>query len=295
MPTRNFDLKLSGDKQHGYYVEVLNSPQAIRSNPHPLELPEEELEQWRYEVEKEQVSRETTGKLGRNLYQALFPPKILSLWTMSKSDASQQNPLRLRLDIRSPELAVVPWEIIHDGSVYLALTAKLPLARCVYDQPLIQLAEDTRPLNILLLVSTPHDAPPLPNIEREIDLISRGIESLKAAGKVGRLDLLRRTTRERLQSQLAQNDYQVLHYMGHGEFAEDKGYLILEDESGRATRVSGEIISYYFQRAPLRLLFLNACQTAVPSQSNSLLGVAQAALAAGFPAQWDPKLGIHVT
>jgi hypothetical protein len=284
MAYKDFDLKLSGERQQGFFVEVLQSPQFLRSNPVRLLLPEAEIAVWKSTIRVGLGTRTQTLTLGRHLFEALFPREILRIWESSMIEVDRRNPLRLRLDIRSAELTVVPWEIIHDGRGYLAMTGLTPLVRCSHDWRQVGPIEKTLPLNILMVVSQPSDAQALPNIERESRLIEAGISNLVKDRKVGRVDVIRKATRQRVQDQLAKNDYHVLHYMGHGIFENDKGYLIFEDENGRSERVDGETASYFFGGAPLRLLFLNSCETAVASQAESFLGTAQAALAAGVPA-----------
>ena len=284
MSYKNFDLKLSGERQQGFFVEVLQSPQSLRSNPVRLLLPEAEIAAWKSNIKVGLVTRTQTLTLGRHLFEALFPREILRIWESSMLEVDRKNPLRLRLDIRSAELTVVPWEIIHDGRGYIAMTGLTPLVRCSHDRRQVGPNENTLPLNILMVVSQPSDARALPNIEREARLIEAGISNLVKNHKVGRVDVIRKATRQRVQNQLVKNNYHVLHYMGHGIFENDKGYLIFEDGNGRSERVDGETASYFFGDAPLRLLFLNSCETAVASQAESFLGTAQAALAAGVPA-----------
>jgi CHAT domain len=279
----DFDLKLSSTASADYQVEVLGSP-SVRSNPVRLHLPEAALAAWQAQIKNGKPDKQLTHTLGRHLFEAVFQPEVLKVWQASQQGARTGETMRLRLDIRAPALTAVPWEIMHDGTCYLALTTQLPLLRYAYDQPVLSAVEDRRPLNILLLVSTPSDVPPLPDIERELQLISDSVQSLQSDGRVGQLDIVRHVTRQVLQQQLRQKEYQVLHYMGHGTFSADNGYLIFEDEHGRAEWVDGETLSYFFRTSPLRLLFLNSCQTSIPSQTDSLLGAAQAALVAGVPA-----------
>jgi hypothetical protein len=284
MSYQNFDLKLSGNGEQGFFVEVIGSPQSILSNPVRLHLPVEEIDYWRAAAKSGLITRELTVTLGRHLFDVLFPREVFRIWELSKRDANREHPLRLRLDIRSAALACVPWETIHDGSAHIAMTGVTPLVRCVQDRRQINPSENTLPLNILMVISTPRDAPSLPNIEREADLIGESIAKLKTDRRVARYDVLRNVTKQRLQNKLAEENYHVLHYMGHGAFENDNGYLIFEDENGYSERIDGETVSYFFGDAPLRLLFLNSCETAVPSKNESFLGVAQSALIAGVPA-----------
>ncbi|MGB7923281.1 MAG: CHAT domain-containing protein [Pyrinomonadaceae bacterium] len=280
----DFDLKLFSGGQQEYLVEVLHSPLSGRSEPFPLKLPETEIADWRNRSKSKRINSQTTTALGRKLFEALLPASIRTIWDKNEGAAGLQDVLRLRLDIRAPELADVPWEIIHDDRHFLALTPQRSVVRYLYNCVAFPPVARDAPLNVLLAISAPRDAPPLPAINHEVDRICSGLTALQAAGKMGRVDILRRMTLAGLQDQLRQRPYHILHYMGHGAFEQNQGYLILENEQGYARWVKAETLKYFFGGSPLRLLFFNACQTAINSQANSLLGVAHAALVAGLPA-----------
>jgi hypothetical protein len=279
----NFDLKLFGDESSGYFVEVVNSPMSRRSEPSPLEISVTLVDQWKSNIKKRLLNRLMWEDAGKTLFEALFPRPIRNAWERSLGGLPRNHGLRLRLDIRSPALATIPWEILHDGDRYLALTPERPIVRYFYAQPEAQIVTGIAPVNILLVVATPDDLPPLPAVEREIEMIRRGVKELCDGGKVGQVDLLRNATAESLQRKLRQG-YQVVHFIGHGAFEKDRGYLILEDEQGKAQRIDAQTLSYLCKETSLMLIFLNSCLGAVPSPQPSLFGASHAALAAGIPA-----------
>ncbi|MET0645720.1 MAG: CHAT domain-containing protein [Pyrinomonadaceae bacterium] len=284
MRYRDFDLKLYGGRTEGYYVEVVGSPVNRRSEAARLILPRStELEppEVRGGWAVAPVAPESPG---RALFGALFPEPIRRLWERSEATLGEQEILRLRLDIRAPELAALPWESIHDGSYHLALSPRHPVVRFFFDGPEVFPEEIRGPLNLLLAVSTPNDAPPLPAVEEELKLTRESLDELKRAGRIGHVKVMRGASLRKLQAELRKRPYHVLHYVGHGEFAEDAGHLVLEDERGGADMVSALRLSYFLRDTPIRLLFLNACRTAIPSTGGAPLGVAQAALNAGVPA-----------
>lgn len=281
---RDFDLKLYGGRAEGYYVEVIGSPVNQRSEAVRLILPRSAQMELPEGVGGWSVAPVDHEPPGWALFESLFPEPIRHLWERSEATLGEQEILRLRLDIRAPELAALPWESIHDGSYYLALSPRHPVVRFFFDRPEVFPKEIREPLNILLVVSTPNDVPPLPAVEEELRLTCESLDELKVAGKVGRLEVLRGASLRKLQTELRKRPYHVLHYVGHGEFAGDAGHLVFEDERGAADMVSAHRLSYFLRDTPIRLLFLNACRTAIPSMSNAPLGVAQAALAAGVPA-----------
>lgn len=284
MRYRDFDLKLSGGRAEGYHVEVIGSPVNQRSGAARLILPRSLGRQPHEAAGGWAVAPLDTEPAGRALFESLFPEPIRRLWERSEAILGEHEVLRLRLDIRAPELAALPWESVHDGSYYLALSTRRPVVRFFFDRPEVFPEDISTPLNILLAVSTPHNAPPLPAVEEELRLTRESLDELQATGRIGCVEVMRGASVRKLQRELRRRPYHVLHYVGHGEFAGDAGHLILEDESGAADMVSAQRLAYFLRDTPIRLLFLNACRTAIPSMSAAPLGVAQAALAAGVPA-----------
>lgn len=280
----NFDLKLFGDGPRGFHVEVLGAPQSMRTDPVAVGIPEELLARWRELSGSGRDCEHAGEELGRALHAALFPPIVREVWHSCQRHLAPRDGLRLRLDIRSPQLAAVPWELLHDGSWHLAMTKRTPVVRHPSGHPPIPPASDRGLLNVLLLTSAPRDAPPLPAAEREVEAVMRSLSSLKAEGKAGQVDLLRNVTKESLRRHAQEHEYHVLHFIGHGDFEDEKGYLAFEGEDGNVELVGGQALAYRWKDSALRLLFLNSCKSAVASRRGALLGVAQAALAAGVPA-----------
>jgi tetratricopeptide (TPR) repeat protein len=93
-----------------------------------------------------------------------------------------------------------------------------------------------------------------------------------------------------LQDRLAEQPYHVLHYMGHGDFDEQtgQGVLLMEDETGQGAMVDGSTLGVLLRDLPaMRLVFLNACETARVTKDKGLdpfAGVAAAMVMAGIPA-----------
>src|SRR5262245_21398796 len=283
MGYRDFDLKLSGAADD-YYVEVIASPQSARTNPIPFQLDRVEIDSWKKNAALGLSIRQTTRTLGQALFNAVFPREVLSIWTETRSDANSDQPLRLRLDIRSLELANVPWEVMHDGTGFLSLTNSIAVVRFSQGRRWQHQHGRSGPLKVLLLTTAPRDVSALPNIEREAESILEVLRELRAEGKIERVDIIRGANRQRLQGKMACVDYHVLHYIGHGEFQNDKGSLIFENENGRSEPLDAETLSAFFADAPLRLLFLNSCETAVTSVTDTFAGVAHASLLGGVPA-----------
>jgi hypothetical protein len=280
----DIDLKLYGERGN-YFVELLNSPLSRRSEPQRLELPSD-LSSRISSVRTRIGNRQNNRLLGIALFDALLPAPINNIWHEARGRAGDEGILRLRLDIRAYELRNIPWELVHDQSDYLSLSTRTLVVRYLQNHPSRRPVESQRPLNVLLVTSTPGDLAHLAKVEQEIRTVKDALRNLKEAGQIGRLGLLEHATTGRLRAALsAENEsYDVVHYMGHGSFRDDKGYLILEDDSGNSSWKEGESVGDLVRNSRVRLMFLNACDTGIAPSDESLIGVAHAAHAAGVPA-----------
>ena len=281
MNCSDIDLKLSGEGGE-YFVELLNSPGLKRSETRPLVLPDD-LFSWIERVRMRTGDRHDGKRLGKALFTALFPSPIREIWHESRGIMGDMGILRLRLDVRSNDLMNIPWEMVHDGRGYRALSRRTPVVRYLHKNPSLRPLQSPRPPNVLLVSASPRDMPVLNAADKEIGAISDLLKSFDAAGKIGRLEILEHTTTGKLQGALHE-PFDVVHFMGHGSFKDQRGYLILENDEGYAHWAEAETIADLVRNTSVRLLLLNACNTAIPSPDESLIGVGHAAHAAGIPA-----------
>jgi hypothetical protein len=142
----------------------------------------------------------------------------------------------LVLDL-APELAAVPWEWCLTGGQPLATA--MPVVRAITEpreaargRPLVG-----RPLRALLVGDTtadphtdptgqPREAQPLPGARREVQDIAR---LLTAAGHEAQVLLGADATFCRLRDLLAEGDWDVVHFAGHGWFEDQATVLHLHD------------------------------------------------------------------
>jgi tetratricopeptide (TPR) repeat protein len=127
---------------------------------------------------------------------------------------------------------------------------------------------------LLVVVSTPRDCPAL-NTEQEWTNLCSALADLKRRELVA-LDQLDRPTLPALAERLLQDEYHVLHFIGHGKFQDQSGVLVFENEAGLSDDVGGERLgTVLHNHDPLRLVFLNACSTAEGSSRAAFAGIAQ--------------------
>lgn len=270
----NFDLELERSAA-GFRSQVLSSP-AGEARADLLTLDNLDLG----------VSAQ---EIGAQLFDALMRDEVLTCWRRSLDRAQQQNQgLRLRLRLTQvPELANLPWELLYDSSRarFVALSAETPLVRYMdLPEPPPELTPGLR-LRVLVVIASPRGYPVL-DTEREWANLKAALAELRDRGVVT-LDRLEPPTLEALQGRLQQQEYHILHFLGHGAFdpTTNDSVLLFQAEDGSAQAVTGQAFSALLEgHDQLRLALLNACQGAETSEQDPYAGVAQRLVRGGVPA-----------
>jgi hypothetical protein len=232
----------------------------------------------------------SAADFGVALYEALFQGDARDVLTATISEAENRVDtgvrIRLWVDLQGPgmaEVASLPWELMcRKGQQALALSKRTPVVRALDAPQKTEPRPFRAPLRILALTSNPKGTEKLNlNAERE------GIERDWAGLPGVEVDFVRAVQAEIL-NKLAEFDYHVIHYMGHGEFEADAGgMLLLEHEDGSPHPVTGDVFAAWLKDEPLRLVFLNACKTGTTSVrdgAHPFAGVATALIREGVPA-----------
>jgi len=234
-------------------------------------------------------------ELPKVLFDSLFIGATKTLFDQSIGMIrGEDSGLRIKLQIDPTDsevaaLASLPWELLYREETrdYLNLSRNTPLVRYLNVQRPFAPESFVLPLRILVVMSSPEGVAPL-NLEQERQLI----EQSWARQSGVEVDFLERpATTQRLSDKLTEKDYHVLHYMGHGDFDRDTGHgvLLLEDENSQPQALDGQTLGGVILHdvKSLRLVFLNACDTAKATQQEGqdpFAGVATAMIMAGIPA-----------
>ncbi|HSR32677.1 MAG TPA: CHAT domain-containing protein, partial [Anaerolineae bacterium] len=232
-------------------------------------------------------------QVGDELFHAIFSGPVLSLFERSMGMLhGGQRGLRIKIhidpeDASLTQLASLPWEFIYrkDTRDFLNLSKFTPIVRYLDVQRPFSPLPLERPLRILVVISDPPDYVDL-DLDRERALI----EKTWARQEGIQVEFMERASIAALQRRLVRQRYHVLHYMGHGAFDEHsgQGVLVLQDESGLGQLVDGSSLGILLRDVrSLRLVFLNACDTATVTREQGLdpfAGVASAMVMAGIPA-----------
>ncbi|MDJ0907913.1 MAG: CHAT domain-containing protein [Woeseiaceae bacterium] len=243
------------------------------------------------EVSFESEDVMSPAELGAELYEALFSGAVGKMYYASygqlANDPEMGLRIKLHLNLEDPEvseLAQIPWEYVYekDQRDYLALSRQTPIVRYIEVQRAHRTHQLEDDLKILVLMSNPKGVATL-DLEQE----RRKIEESWAGAENISVNFLEHATRENLLEALVETRYHVLHYMGHGAYDEatGAGALILEDEEQNATMLDPDTLGAYLRDAPsVRLVFLNACDTARSDEDEPFAGVANRLVMAGVPA-----------
>ena len=225
-------------------------------------------------------------QLGRQLFEALVADDVRGLYVASSQRAREHSgTLRLVLRVRPPELARFPWEFLFDPGRQDYLGLSLPLVR--YPEVLAprQPLHVEPPLHILGMSARPGDQSLLA-VDSEQRRLHAALAKLQREAVV-ELGWVAGQTYGHLEAAMDRGPWHVLHFVGHGGYdrALDEGTLVLTDERGRTDRVGAEDLSRLLaDHHTLRLVVLNACDTARGGSADAFSSTAAALMRRGIPA-----------
>ena len=246
-------------------------------------------------IESKQTNRELLKGLGHELYQALFPNQINALFhaTMVSAQANQES-VRLRLIFESPQFASLPWEFLYyePTNTFLGNNTETVLSRYI-DVPLQKrdIKTASLPLKVLLVISSPDNLAAL-DANGEENLIREALKKYIEAGQI-ELDVLKEATNRNSRQMLREKPYNVFHFIGHGDFKDDKGYIYLVDEYNKPKPLDDETFANFFlgvraafpkENRNLGLIILNSCRGAMVSPNQAFAGTVSNLVRRGIPA-----------
>lgn len=196
----------------------------------------------------------------------------------------KQQGLRLRLSIDAPELAAWPWELLYNPQRdHTFATSPRTLIVRYLDQAnrfgLPAEQETDLPLNLLLVLPK---APDL-DLAKERVALEQVAAAMPGVLRVRVLDGL--VTRADLADALLMGDYDIVHFSGHGDYSEGRGYVGLNRPDGGMDWVhSGAISRLAVNYQSIRLVVLNTCSSGRVSDSQAFQGLAPQMVRFGVPA-----------
>ncbi len=303
-------LAIEPDGPDSYRVKVLGSPYGLTAAPFALPFSRHELAVMLAEIREglfqDRAARGASRAHGRRpghvfqetgarLFRALFDGAVREIYLLSKgrSESTPDRGLRIRLVLPAAGddaalLQALPWELLYCEQTrdFLATNALTPVVRQL-DIPWASASFGTAAerVRILIAVATPSGFDLLDGAKERACILEAWCRQQGAE-----VELLSPPTLTELREQLRSRHFQVVHFIGHGVFDDQAGVgsLVFETASGGPHAVPGSIVAATLRESrELRLVFLNACQSAQLGHGpdhDPLLGVASALVHRGVPA-----------
>lgn len=227
---------------------------------------------------------------GKQLFEAVMIGDIRSRYDVCRQKAASEQTetgVRVRLNIRPPELVALPWEFLYDErqGEYICFSRYTTLIRYLgLTQPIPPLTV-VPPLRILCMIATPADRVQL-DTSREQERLTEALGDLEKQGLV-ELHWLAGQTWKDLQRELWHGPWHIFHFIGHGSFDSglQEGILALADEVGKTQIFSATQLSRLLaDHRSLRLVLLNACEGARSDGKDVFSSTAATLARGGIPA-----------
>jgi hypothetical protein len=225
-------------------------------------------------------------EFGAQISDALLAGDVRLLFSKCREKAREQRQeLRVLVNPAGPNVCRIPWEFTVDPDRqddYLAL--RVPVARSPHLMQAMPPLQVRPPLRVLGVMSRPDDLPAL-DVERERRDVTQALGRLSSdMVEMVWLDGDRWTD---LAEAVRSDTWHVLHFVGHGGFDEDSesGFLELADDQGNAIAVPATDLGRLVSSSPqLRLVVLNACESAVSGSEGFFSSTAAKLMREGVPA-----------
>ncbi len=284
MEYQNFDIRILSNHPYSVLAEHMKVGEAegiLDLTPDAPEVRDALLR-----LASRQTDQAHLTEFGNLLFQRLFAEEVGARFEQATgySQAEDEQGLRIRLRINSPELAALPWELLFTPSrSFLGTNQNSPITRWLYvPRPIRNLLT---PLPLRVLVAIPEIGKPFPPLEvgKEIAAIKKALSVMK---KEVELTILKEeVSLDRIGHTLIEQAYQVIHFIGHAEFCDNQGRILLNGRQGGMEWINEDRFGVMLKnQGDLKLVVLNACQGATVSNTQAFVGIAPNLVRAGVPA-----------
>lgn len=200
------------------------------------------------------------------LWQWLWNGDIRRSFEQNQSFAiGRQSSLRVRLEIRDPDLIPIPWEIMQPsiGKPAISLNRQIVFSRTTTDVDILKI-KDQKPNKLKILLVLGEKQGNSLKLEEDAQILKQVFHSASAEANV---NILLQPTTVELITALDQGDYNIFFYAGHGTKNPDGGLLFL----GTEAEVNGIELAQVLVRNQVTLAVFNACWSAQPDQEDGVM------------------------
>jgi hypothetical protein len=262
-----------------YEVQVYSSPAGTAGGELKLNLQDPGFQANLAQVSGILPNLEQRKRFGQDLFESLFRLDVLKAWDNSwgRIEAGAADGLRLSLAIEDPDLAYLPWELLHDPDRgFLAVAANASLSRYLA-VPEPALLVQQLPLRILVIIESPKPNGLAPISELEQLSLEKALQQL---GSLVSYRILKNPTPEEIQDALQKGPH-VIHFLGHGTSSQ----LALVAKDGSVELINEhQFATKFLGRRSVRLVVLNACNSSQAADQGLFTGIGPALVKVGVPA-----------
>ena len=226
---------------------------------------------------------------GTALFDALFVGGVRRLYDLARAD-QRRDPLNVVFTCAIPWVAAKPWEFAFDPTrrKFLATEEVHFIRNVLTSVPAQRIDPRAAPLRLLIVEAQPVGTAVLAVGDEEERIRHRFRPLLDA--KLVEIDVVADASPERLHEQvfaswIVGRPYDVVHFIGHGDFDRqaEQGRLLFMSSDGGAQLVGVQTLREILCNRGIQLVFLNACETAEDANRQLNRGVAQALVQGGLP------------
>ena len=212
--------------------------------------------------------------LGLSLWKWLLCRQTGNAFAQSQGIAIGQGKLlRLRLEVRDPDLIPLPWEIIQPqpGKPAISIDRQVLFSRTNSDVDPLPPQRLDRAIKILLVLGKNIPGSPQLDLQQEAATIAQALQNRMPSefnppnrpNPAGcQVDTLVQPTPAELIAAVENQQYNVFFYAGHGMPAAEGGLLMLNDLGG----MNGTELAQLLVRCEVKLAVFNSCWGAQPYQ-----------------------------
>ncbi|WP_310417188.1 CHAT domain-containing protein, partial [Chamaesiphon sp. OTE_8_metabat_110] len=212
--------------------------------------------------------------LGLSLWKWLLCRQTGNAFAQSQGMAIGQGKLlRLRLEVRDPDLIPLPWEIIQPqpGKPAISIDRQVLFSRTNSDVDSLPPQRLDRAIKILLVLGKNIPGSPQLDLQQEAATIAQALQNTMPSGfnppnrlnPAGcQVDTLVQPTPAELIAALESQQYNLFFYAGHGMPAAEGGLVMLNNLGG----MNGTELAQLLVRCRVKLAVFNSCWGAQPYQ-----------------------------
>lgn len=286
MQYHDFDVWLDNPAAEGYPLRASCEPHGEARDVSSLDPDSDPIRAMCSRLVREDTDKAFLKEFGTLLYSKLFSAKDRTLEMLFERCrgaflGSGKEGIRVRLHIEPPKIAALPWEFLyyHFAECFLATSIETPVLRYIELMQVIRELKVQPPLHMLIA------APEGSGLDARTETANL-FEAIKGMEKQVTTRLLEKNvTYTAIGDALRDEQFHVLHFIGHGEFRNDLPFLVLDDGRGGSEAADHEKFSGLLANHPtMKLVLLNSCKGAEVSSTEPLVGMGSQLVKRGVPA-----------